>query len=158
MKDLDFAGIARLVEHGHGPPLARIVKDTAPVADGLMIFDAPGSPINKVCGIGFDRVVTDEDIDTIIAFFKQRGVEPKVELSAFAPPELLAGLARKGFVLRELENTLVREIPSSGELRTLVPGGWPEGVTIERVNPADVAAVHEYARVAFGGFLPEGME
>jgi GNAT superfamily N-acetyltransferase len=157
MKDLDFAGIARLVEHKHGVPLARFVKEAVPLADGWLLFDAPGSPINKACGIGFDQALTDAELDRIVTFFTERGAEPKVELSPFAPPELLAGLARRGFVLHEFENTLVRDLQSGEDLRALLPGGWPQGVTIERVDPKDTAAVREYVEVAFSGFFPEGV-
>jgi GNAT superfamily N-acetyltransferase len=157
MNDLDFAGIARLVEQKHGVPLALLVKEAVPFAGGWLLFDALGSPINKACGIGFDQALTDADLDRIVTFFTERGVEPKVELSPFAPPELLAGLARKGFVLHEFENTLVRKLPQGEDLRALLKGGWPQGVTIERVDPENPAAVREYVDVAFSGFFPEGM-
>ena len=156
MRDLDFAGIARIVEHKHGVPLSRFVKEAVRLADGWLLFDAPGSPINKACGLGFDQPLTEADLDRLVAFFTERGVEPKVELTPFAPPALLAGLARRGFVLHEFENTLVRGLPEGEDLRALLPGGWPHEVTIERVDPKDTAAVREYVEVAFSGFFPEG--
>lgn len=157
MRDLDFAGIARTVEHKHGVPLSRFVKEAVRLADGWLLFDSPGSPINKACGLGFDRAITDEELDRLVAFFTERGAEPKVELSPFAPPELLAGLARRGFVLHEFENTLVRGLPAGEDLRALLPGGWPQEVKLERVNPQDIAAVREYVEVSFSGFFPEGV-
>lgn len=157
MKELDFAGIARLIEHRHGPPLARFVKEAEPLADGWLLFDAPGSPINKACGMGFDRMLTEAELDRIVTFFTERGAEPKVELSPFAPPALLAGLAQRGFVLLEFENTLLRPLEEREDLRALMKGGWPAGVTLERVDPQDTAAVREYIDVAFSGFFPEGM-
>lgn len=156
MKDLDFAGIARIVEHKHGVPLSRFVKEAERLADGWLLFDSPGSPINKACGLGFDQVLTDAELDRIVAFFTERGAEPKVELTPFAPPELLARLARRGFVLHEFENTLVRDLSGGEELRALLKGGWPQGVTIERVDPKNTAAIREHAEVAFSGFFPEG--
>jgi GNAT superfamily N-acetyltransferase len=156
MKDMDFAGIARIVEHKHGVPLSRFVKEAVRLADGWLLFDSPGSPINKACGLGFDQPLTEADLDRLVTFFTERGVEPKVELTPFAPPELLAGLARRGFVLHEFENTLVRDLPAGEDLRALLPGGWPQEVTIERVDPANTAAVREQVEVAFSGFMPEG--
>ncbi len=156
MKDLDFAGLARFIEHKHGTPLARFVREAVPLADGWILFDGPGSPINKVCGIGFDRQLTDAELDQIVTFFTERGAEPKVELSPFAPPELLTGLAQRGFVLREFENTLILDLRKSGDFRKALPGGWPEGVTIEQVDATNEAAVREYIDVSFGGFFPEG--
>jgi ribosomal protein S18 acetylase RimI-like enzyme len=157
MKDLDFAGIARFVEHKHGVPLSRFVREAVPLADGWILFDGPGSPVNKVCGIGFDRPITDAELDQIVTFFTERGAEPKVELSPFAPPELLSGLAQRGFVLREFENTLILDLRKSNDFHKSLPGGWPKDVTIEQVDPKDDAAVREYIDVSFSGFFPEGM-
>jgi ribosomal protein S18 acetylase RimI-like enzyme len=156
MKDLDFAGIARFVEHKHGVPLSKFVREAVPLADGWILFDGPGSPVNKVCGIGFDRPLTDAELDQIVTFFTERGAEPKVELSPFAPPELLAGLAKRGFVLREFENTLILDLQKSGDFRKALPGGWPTGVTIEQVDSTNDTAVREYVDVSFSGFFPEG--
>ncbi|HSP78091.1 MAG TPA: GNAT family N-acetyltransferase, partial [Myxococcaceae bacterium] len=92
----------------------------------------------------------------LVHFFESRGVEPKVELSPFVAPRLLAGLAARGFVLSELENVLVRRLPLEEELRLALPHGWPAGVDVERVDLTDEAAVREYVEVSGSGFLPEG--
>lgn len=157
MKDLDFTGIARLVERKQGTSLEGLARDVVPVAEGWMIFDAPGSPVNKVCGIGLGRALTEAELERLGTFFSERGAEPKVELSSFTSPELLEALARRGFVLREFENVLIRELPEGEQLHSMLPGGWPEGVSIQRVEPANEAMVQEYIQVAFGGFFPEGM-
>jgi hypothetical protein len=151
---MDFAEIARLVERRIGASLHGIASEVVPLADGWMVFDAPGSPVNKICGIGLDRPLTDEELDELVAFFTKRGAEPKVELSPFSSPALLEGLARRGFILREFENTLVRAIPA--DAKALLPGGWPDGVTVERVDPTNKSAVREQLVVSFSGFFPEG--
>jgi GNAT superfamily N-acetyltransferase len=158
MTGLDFTEIARLVERKQGTSLEGLAREVVPVAEGWMIFDAPGSPVNKICGIGLGRALTEAELDGLVTFFSERGSEPKVELSPFTPPALLEGLARRGFVLREFENVLVRELQAGGQPREMLPGGWPEGVSIERVEPTNEGQVHDYIQVAFGGFLPEGVE
>lgn len=156
MSDLDFVEIARVVERKQATSLFGLALEYTPLADGWMIFGGPGSYVNKASGFGLERPLTDAELDGLVAFFAQRGVEPKVELSAFTPPALLAGLASRGFVLKEFENVLARPLSPSDEPRALLPQGWPSGVTVERVDPTDEAALREFVTVASSGFLPEG--
>ncbi|WP_224247507.1 GNAT family N-acetyltransferase [Hyalangium gracile] len=158
MKGLDFAEIARLVERKQGTSLEGLATDVVPVAGGWMVFDTPGSPVNKVCGLGFHGVPTDAELDRMITFFTERGAEPKVELCPFVPRALMEGLGKRGFVLQEFENVLIRDLQRTGEIRSLLPWGWPVGVSIEKVDPTNPTLVDDYIRVAFSGFFPEGME
>jgi GNAT superfamily N-acetyltransferase len=89
-------------------------------------------------------------------FFASRGIEPRVELTQFAPAGFLRRLAEGGFVLQEFENTLVLPLQGIGEPRTLLPGGWPEGVRIERIDPRDDRQVDVFVRTSASGFIPEG--
>ena len=102
-----------------------------------MAANGPGSYLNKAVGMGFDAEPTDEDVARVERFFAARGIEPKVELTQFAPAPFLRKLAEHGFVLQEFENTLVIPLRGLGDPRALLPGGWPEGVRIERVDPRD---------------------
>jgi GNAT superfamily N-acetyltransferase len=156
MNNLSFTEMARLIERKQGTSLEGLAREVVPVAEGWMIFDVPGSPVNKVCGLGFGRPPTEAELEGLVTFFTQHGAEPKVELSPFAPPALMEGLAQRGFVLREFENVLVRELPPGAQPRAMMPGGWPEGITVHRVDPSDEAAVREQSQVAFSGFFPEG--
>ncbi|HLL00715.1 MAG TPA: GNAT family N-acetyltransferase [Myxococcaceae bacterium] len=156
MNDMDFVEIARVVERKQATSLFGLALEHAPLADGWMIFGGPGSYVNKACGFGLERPLTDAELDGLVAFFVQRGVEPKAELGAFTPPALLAGLASRGFVLKEFENVLARPLSPSDEPRALLPQGWPPGVTVERVDPTDEAALREFVTVAMSGFFPEG--
>jgi GNAT superfamily N-acetyltransferase len=157
MKDLGFVEIARLLERKQGSSLVGLTRETVPLAEGWMIFDGQGSPLNKTCGIGLGRPLTEAELDGIITFFTERGVEPIVELCPFVPPGLIQALGQRGFVLREFVNALVRDLQGGREPRAMMPSGWPPGITVERVDPADAAAVREYAEVSASGFLPEGM-
>lgn len=153
---MDFAEIARLVERKQATSLLGLSREHAPLAEGWMIFGGLGSYVNKACGFGLERLLTDAELDGLVAFFAQRGVEPKVELSPFVPQALLAALATRGFVLREFENVLARPLTQGDEPRALLPEGWPPGVTVERVDPSDEAALREFIEVSNSGFLPEG--
>lgn len=156
MIDGSFAEIARLFERKQAHAAVELGTESSPLADGWMAFGGRGSYVNKACGFGFSQEVTEAELDGLVAFFSSRGTEPKVELSPFAPPSLLEGLARRNFVLREFENVLFRPYREGDSLRTLLPQGWPPGVSIERVDPSDEKAVREYVEVSGSGFIPEG--
>jgi ribosomal protein S18 acetylase RimI-like enzyme len=155
MSEWSFIEIARLFERKQGIAAAELALESQQLADGWMAYGGQGSYVNKSCGFGFDAPVTEAQLDTLEAFFTSRGVEPKVELSPFAPASLLESLGRRGFVLREFVNVLYRPLRAGEDARRL-PQGWPEGVRIERVDPTDDAAVREFAEVSSSGFLPEG--
>jgi GNAT superfamily N-acetyltransferase len=156
MAQLDFIEIARRVERKQATAIMKVGLEHAPLADGWMIYGGPGSYLNKASGFGLDQEPTEAQLDGLVAFFAQRGVEPKVELSPFGSQALLAGLARRGFVLKEFENVLFRPLSAEDTPRALLPQGWPAGVVIERVNPTDDALVREFIAVSASGFLPEG--
>lgn len=156
MNDWSFIEIARLVEHRQAAAAAELALESHPLAGGWLAFGGRGSYVNKACGIGLDRPITEPELDELVTFFTSRGVEPRVELSPFVSPALLEGLARRGFVLQRFGNVLARKIPQSGDLRALLPRGWPEEVTIERVDPRDDATVREYVELSESGFLAEG--
>lgn len=155
MDDWNLREIARRFEHKQATSAVELGTASAPLADGWMAFGGVGSYVNKSCGYGFDRDVTGAELDALVEFFSSRGVEPKAELSPFVPTGVLQGLAERGFVLREFETVLARELrPGEDQLR--LPHGWPPGVTVERVDPSDDAAVRKFVEVSASGFLPEG--
>lgn len=123
-----------------------------------MAANGPGSYLNKAVALGFDGEPTDADVERVDRFFASRGIEPKVELTQFASVAFLRRLAERGFVLQEFENTLVLSLRGLAPPRTLLPAGWPEGVRIERVDPADDRQVDVFVRTSASGFIPDGEE
>jgi GNAT superfamily N-acetyltransferase len=156
MNALSFTEIARLVEHKQATAAAELALERSPLADGWLAFGGRGSYVNKACGFGLERPVTEAELDGLVAFFTSRGVEPRVELSPFVAPSLLEGLARRGFVLQRFGNVLARKLPEDDAPRALLPRDRLAGVTVERVDPTDDASVREYVEVAESGFLAEG--
>ncbi|RKG69053.1 GNAT family N-acetyltransferase [Corallococcus sp. CA054B] len=155
MNDVNLVEIARRFERKLATSAVALSTASAPLADGWMTFGGVGSYINKSSGYGFDRDVTDAELDALVDFFASRGVEPKAELSPFAPQSLLKGLADRGFVLREFETVLYRTLQAGEDLSRLVQG-TPAGLRVERVDPSDDVAVRRFVEVAGSGFVPEG--
>ncbi|WP_223645991.1 GNAT family N-acetyltransferase [Corallococcus sp. EGB] len=155
MNEVNLVEFARRFERKQAASVAALATESAPLADGWMVFGAVGSYINKSCGYGFERGVTDAELDALVAFFASRGVEPKAELSPFAPPSLLKGLADRGFVLREFETVLYRPLRAGEDLSRMAQAA-PAGLRVERVDPSDEAAVCQFVELSGSGFVPEG--
>jgi GNAT superfamily N-acetyltransferase len=156
MNDWSFIELARLIERKQAVAAAELALESQPLADGWLSFGGPGAYVNKACGLGMERPLTDAELDTLVTFFTSRGVEPRIELCPFAHPSLLPGLAQRGFILRHFVNTLVRKLPPGNAPLVTPAPSMPPGLTIERVDPTDAAAVRQYVEVAESGFLPEG--
>lgn len=80
---------------------------------GLAVYSAPGSPVNKMLGLGLGVDVADEDLDAIEDFYAQRGCPVQIELCPLATPGLAPRLTRRGYVLQAFENELARVAPAA---------------------------------------------
>jgi len=156
MTDLDRMAFARRLEAIQVDFVRGAAADSTPVGEGCAAANGVGSYLNKAVGFGLDAEPGDADLDAMEAFFSSRGIEPKVELTAFAPLSLLDRLARRGFVLRELENSFFRPLGKDEDLGRLLPDRWPEGLALERVEPTDESRLRTFVQVSASGFLAEG--
>ena len=78
---------------------------------GLAVYGAPGSPVNKVLGLGLGVEVTDDDLDAVEQFYAERGCPVQIELCPLASPDLAPRLTKRGYVLQAFENELARLAP-----------------------------------------------
>ena len=152
---MDFLGTARRLEAIQAEAVRDLASDSEPVAGGWMTANGPGSYLNKAVGIGFDGEPGAGDIARVERFFASRGIEPRVELTAFAPIAFLRALAEAGFVLQEFEHTLVRPLDAPG-IRKLQEAARPEGVRVSALDPGDPAQVRAFVLTSASGFFPEG--
>ncbi|RPH69977.1 MAG: GNAT family N-acetyltransferase [Myxococcaceae bacterium] len=155
---MDPLAIARRLEAIQAEVVRGLASDSEAVAGGWMAANGPGSYLNKAVALGFEGEPTDEDVARVERFFASRGIEPRVELTQFAPVPFLRRLAEARFVVQEFENTLVLPLRGLGDPRVLLPGGWPAGVHIERVDPRDDGQVDIFVRTSASGFIPGGEE
>lgn len=153
---LDTRRLAERIEAHAATGHELLARECVRAAGGLLSFEGPGSYLNKACGFPPGGRFTAADAEVIETFFVTRGVEPRVEIAPHVDASLLEHLARRGFVLAELETRLVRVLPPDEDLRAALPHGWPPGLTLERVDPEDLDAVELYARVVGEGFVDPG--
>ena len=152
---MDLLAIARRLEAIQAEVVRGLAAESEPVAGGWMAANGQGSYLNKAAGLGFDAEPTADDVERVERFFASRGIEPRVEVTNFAPPGFLRSLAEAGFVLQEFENTLILPLGGLGDPRALLPAGWPEGLRIARVDPSDEQEVETFVRTSGSGFVPE---
>jgi GNAT superfamily N-acetyltransferase len=92
-----------------------------PVAGGAACYAEPGSPMNKVVGVGFGGVPSDDELDAIEQAFTARDNPISVELANLADPAIGEALTGRGYRLVSFENVLGR--PLAGELAPVAPPG-----------------------------------
>lgn len=89
------------------------------VAGAHAMFDGVESPITQTFGLGVFDDVTDDHLDTLEAFFAERGAPVFHEVSPMSDPSLMALLNRRGYHPVELTTVMYRElefgVPSSGD-------------------------------------------
>jgi hypothetical protein len=78
------------------------------VGGGRALYGRPGSPLNKVLGLGLEGPVSDADLDRIEAFYARHNAPVQIELCPIAPPDLAPRLASRGYVVQSFENEVAR--------------------------------------------------
>src|SRR5262245_52124984 len=81
------------------------------VGGGRGVCGQPGSPMNKVLGLGLGVTVTDEDLDALELFYDERECPIQIELCPLVSTDLVARLQKRGYVLKGFENELACALP-----------------------------------------------
>ncbi len=116
--EIDFCAMATL---GIAPDAATLER-----GGGLAVYSAPGSPVNKVLGLGLGVECSDDDLDAIEDFYAERGCPVQIELCPLTSPDLPSRLSKRGFVLQAFENELARLAPTEP-----VPSPSDADITVE---------------------------
>src|SRR5436190_5322133 len=91
------------------------------VAGGVATFAEPGSPFNKVAGLGFAAAPSVRDLDEIEEAFGAHGGDVQIELSHLGDPRIVALLTDRGYRLTSFENVL--GLALDGEIERVAPHG-----------------------------------
>jgi GNAT superfamily N-acetyltransferase len=92
-----------------------------PIAGGVATFAEPGSPFNKVVGLGFGGAPGDSALDEIERLFAAVGAPVQIELAHLGDPAVGAALTDRGYRLVSFENVLGRSIDGARD-QTSPPG------------------------------------
>ncbi len=135
--EIDFCALAG----GVGTP-ARIAS--LEVGGGRALFSKPGSPLNKVLGLGLSGPVSDDAFAEIERFYRERGCPAQIELCPLAHFDVPSRLCARGFVLQAFETQLARSMgPTAAgrpEVRVELAGPDQDGLWARTVAAGFVAA------------------
>jgi len=148
--------VARLEERHVARVLQTMAEEWRPIAGGVMSRGAPGAWFNRAQGLGLDGPVEPREFDELIAFYEERGIEPRVEVCPFAHESLLRALADRRFVVRRFLMVLYRSVSETE--RFVPPFQAPSGLRIEPIDPTDAAAIEDFGRTWVVGFESKGPE
>ena len=76
------------------------------VAGGIAAYIEPGCPFNKIAGLGFDGLPSDEDFASVEREFAARSSPLQAEISTLAEPAVAKRLTERGYALVGFENVL----------------------------------------------------
>lgn len=143
---LNISELAILEESRQAKAVAAVAGIVEPLAGGLVSFTGPGSYSNQAVGLGMGGPVSGPDLDYLCTFYQSRGFQPQIELCPYAHESLIAGLAVRGFVIKDFETVLARDmsIPIDAEI--------PADIQITQVNPADENQVETFLKIVADGF------
>ena len=103
------------------------------LAGGVAAYTAPGSPLNKVAGLGFAGQPDPVALDAVERAYAERGVPVQVELASLAEPGIAALLTRRGYVVVNFENVLGLRLP-------IQPQPLPQGIIVTQSTESERAS------------------
>lgn len=101
-----LAGAAEAVARRVGGVIAR------PVCGGFAVFTEPGSPLNKIVGLGMGATFDAAELVALEREILARGSAVQVELPTLADPDVAPWLTSNGYRLVGVENVLGCELPA----------------------------------------------
>lgn len=142
---LSIADVATFEEARQARDVAAVAGESEPIAGGMMCFAFVGAWANQAMGLGMHGPVSAADVDRLIRFYEERGVEPRIEVCPRADESLVLHLAERQFVVRDFETVFYRDC------RTALPAP-PAEVTVRRIDPASPAELAAAVDLTFAAF------
>ncbi|MEV5834069.1 GNAT family N-acetyltransferase [Nocardia sp. NPDC052112] len=103
-----------------------------PIGSGLAVWAGPGSPLDKVVGVGMNGDAFDDaELDAVEQAFAEREAPIQFEISTLADPAVVERLTRRGYVLFGFENVLGLRLEPGRPARSA------EGIEIRDVGHDD---------------------
>jgi GNAT superfamily N-acetyltransferase len=147
MPRLEDRQIGAMNEQRQAQAIRDLADESVPIGGGFATF-SPGVPwINHATCVGFGVDVGEAELDRMEAFYGERGVTPKIELTTFATESFLGALARRGYTTENFENVLARPLDPAEDPFGAMTHPRDPAVEIRRTDPADAGACRAHAVV-----------
>ena len=111
--------------------------------------------INHATMVGFGVDVPDSDLDRLEAFYRDRGLPPKLECTTFATAGFLQQLAARGYAVEHFEHVFTRPLAPGDDPGAGASHAPPPGLEIIPTDPTDDAACRVHAVLMCRGSIPE---
>jgi ribosomal protein S18 acetylase RimI-like enzyme len=122
-----------------------------PIAGGVAVFTGPSSPANKMIGVGFEGVPSDEALAAVEDKFRDRGAALQAEVSTLADTALASTLSRRSYVLQGFENVLGRPLDEADALSPATTATFD----VRLIEPQELEA---WIDVAITGFTSPDLQ
>ena len=114
---------SRAIGERHGVPTFQVA-----LGGGFATYAGPESPFNKVAGVGFQGLPSDNELTEIEGRFAERGEPVSFEISTLADPELARVLTERMYRLVSFENVLLLRLDTGEGAEP------PTGIDIRRAE------------------------
>jgi GNAT superfamily N-acetyltransferase len=81
-----------------------------PFAGGFAVFAGVGSPMTHAMGIGMRGAVSEEELERMESFFRDRGCPCVIDLCPMADPSVIAFIQSRPYRVIEFNNVMARKI------------------------------------------------
>jgi len=125
------AVVARRIEAGHAHSAMASVSGVAVerIGGGWAIFHEPRSPVTQAIGMGIQGDIEPDCLDRLEAFYHSHSSPCVIDLATLADPNLVARIAERGYLVREISHVMARRIDAMpadvGDPRTSVEAAGP---------------------------------
>src|SRR5579884_3059229 len=86
----------------------RCAREWIEAGGGVAAFAGVGSPLTHAAGLAMNGPVVDEELDRVERWFGERGSATAMEVCPLVDPDFLCLLGRRGYLIHEVANLLVR--------------------------------------------------
>jgi len=81
---------------------------------GTALYAGPGSPVNRVMGLGLGSIVSTSDIEAIENFYNELNEPVKIDLCPISDRSLLNALNQRNYTIEQIDEVLYLKLPLEG--------------------------------------------
>jgi ribosomal protein S18 acetylase RimI-like enzyme len=107
-----------------------------PIAGGFAVYCGTNSPLTQAVGLGLDGPVSEEALEQLENFYRERNEPVRSETSPLADASLFEHFGKRGYRVTEFSNVMARSLTASPASKA-VPA-VANGIAIEKVPPEQV--------------------
>ncbi len=125
----------------------------AKIGSGYAVYAGADSPLTQAFALGMEGEVSDDEIDELEAFFKNREVPVNIEVCNMSDMSLTQKLIERGYAISEYSHVLVRPL---GEKEVFDQKG---DCLIREVREDEINTIARVVSEGFveGGFVPDSL-